>query len=385
MKTLFLICRILFLLVAIAVFGLALGTMVGAVPFFGSIGGYIVLGWYRVFIPAVTAVFLAILILFFVKHKVLNLISAVFLVAAIVISCVCLSSVIMTFGEAGADVDVLKSYSAKTDECVKVDTHVYAAGADGDVTLDVYYTDGAADRPIIVYVHGGGWISGSKADHVYYSRIYAREGYVAVNVDYDLSTADRHLSATCEAQICQALAWLKTHAANYGGNPDKLYLTGDSAGGNLALDVAYKINDGVYATATDVTLPKIAAVAVTYPVADPAMFWANEDMVLGRYAKNMCESYTGTTPAEDMAAYDAITPGKYINAFTPPTMIIVGKADTMVQPEMSYALYDSLQAKGIDSRLVALPYLNHGFDGLDGSVGSQGVLSLTLQWFAQHQ
>ena len=385
MKALGVVVRILILLVAIALFGLALGTMVGEVPFFGSIASYIVLGWYRVFIPAVVAVFLAVVVLFFVKRKWLNLVSAALLVATITLSCVCLAGVIMTFGEEGVKVDVLKSYDAKTSDDIIVTTKVYTTSANGEVSMDIYHIEGQEHCPVIVYIHGGGWISGSKEDHSYYSRMYAEKGYVAISVDYDLSNETQHLAATCEEQLTEALACVATDIGDYGGDADKVYLTGDSAGGNLALELAYKIASGVYVESGGVALPHIKAVAVTYPVAYPAMFWENDDMVLGKYAKNMCEQYAGTTPQEDASLYAEITPSNHIDAFAPPTMIIVGKHDTMVQPEQSYNLYDALQAKGVDSRLVALPYLNHGFDGQDGSVGSQGVLALTLQWFEQHK
>lgn len=385
MKVFRAIIRIFFLIVAIGLLALSIGTLVPKTPFFGSIAAYITMGWYRVFIPATAALFLAVIIFFLVKRKWLNLLSAAFLAATIVICCVCLSSVIMTFREAGAMVDVAKTYSAKIDGDVQVKTVPYATSDTGEAALDVYYReDGKTGKPIVAYIHGGGWTSGDKSDHAYYWRKAAEAGYVAVSIGYDLSDKEHHRVNTCEKQLTAAFAYLNTHAAEYGASCDRLYLTGDSAGGNLALELAYKINDGVYSEWEGVALPKVKAVAVTYPVAYPAVFWHNDDMILGKPSKEMCESYTGTTPEQDEAVYDDITPANYIDAFTPPTMIIVGKCDTMVQPEQSYDLAKALEAAGIENRLVALPYLNHGFDTQNGDVLTQGVLSLLTQWFEAH-
>ena len=385
MKVIAVILRILLLIVALAVLALALGTMVPAIPFVGSIGAYIVLGGYRYFIPAVTACFVLAVILFAIRRKALLLMSAVCLVATVCLSCVCLSSVIMTYGEEGVEVDVTKTYDMRTSADVRLETVSYLAKETGDLLLDVYYVeDEVKDKPVIVYVHGGGWISGSRLDHAYYSRKYAEAGYVAVSIDYTLSTETRHCVDGCEREVTAAFAWVKANIAAYGGSTAKLYVTGDSAGGNLALDVSYKINDEVYTDYEGAALPKVTAVAVTYPVAYPSVFWANDDLVLGSVAKAMCEQYTGTKPEASPEVYDGITPADYIDAFTPPTMVIVGKADTMVQPEQSYDLIAALEKGGIDNRLVAIPYLNHGFDTMDGDINSQGVLALTLAWFAAH-
>jgi len=384
MKILIWIGRIAFVAVAAAALLLTLGTLFVAIPVVGSIGGYITLGAYPVFIPAVLAATLAALILFVFRRKIVYLATTLMLVGALAAVCVALGSVYGTLREAGADVRLLKTYATRNVADVAVDTVLYQS--DGELAMDVYhYADGKTDKPLVVYVHGGGWIGGDKTDHAYYSKVFAREGYVAVSVAYTLSDDGHHMVGTVEKQLSAALAYVKTHAHLWGADPDKLYMTGDSAGGNLALEMAYKINGGVYDQHEGVTLPRVKAVAVTYPVADPALFWQNDDLILGKTAKKMCEQYTGTTPQQNAALYAAITPANFLLADTPPTLILVGEHDTMVQPQGAYDLADALSGAERSHKLVRIPYLNHSFDSFDGSIMSQAVLSLSLDWFAQNE
>ena len=373
------------LVAAVAMLALAIGTLAPAIPFLGSIGGYITVAPAHVVLPLCLAIFVLCLP-FIIRFRrwVYAAVAAVLVVTFVLVS-VGAADVIHAFEDEGAEVGFFRCYNPMRFEEVQVDTAVYTTSSYGDVSLDVYYkADDAADKPVILYVHGGGWTGGSRKDHAYYSRAYAHHGYVAVSVDYDLSDEERHLADSTELQLTHALGWIATNIHRYGGNADALYITGDSAGGNLALEIGYKVADGTYTQANGVALPKARALAVTYPVAYPHVFYANDDLVLGNPSKAMCTAYTGGTPDEIPAVYASICPAEHVDAATPPTMIVVGEADTMVQPIQSYHLAETLTKQGVDNRLVRLPHLNHGFDTMDASIGCQGVLALTLSWFEAH-
>lgn len=131
-------------------------------------------------------------------------------------------------------VDLMAAYTAKG--------HAYAETADkvldipfGDTpaeVLDVYPaqgTDGPA--PVMVYFHGGYWYSRHKDDFRFVPPVFTQKGAMVVVVNYalipDVDLAE--LVRQCEASV----AWVHAHAAEYGGDPDKIYLTGHSAGGHI--------------------------------------------------------------------------------------------------------------------------------------------------------
>ena len=115
--------------------------------------------------------------------------------------------------------------------------------------LDVYTPDGAAPtdrRPVVVYVHGGGWRVGDKANQIADKvNLFTGAGYVFVSVNYRLSPADpstldpgRIKFPDHPDDVAEALAWLDGHIAEYGGDPTRLLPIGHSAGAHLIALVA---------------------------------------------------------------------------------------------------------------------------------------------------
>ena len=86
--------------------------------------------------------------------------------------------------------------------------------------------------PVYVYFHGGGWTSGDKDTLTKYCASQARHGMVVVNVNYRRATRFRMTHIMHDADA--ALAWVRTHIAEYGGDPDRIVLGGDSAGGQIS-------------------------------------------------------------------------------------------------------------------------------------------------------
>ncbi len=103
--------------------------------------------------------------------------------------------------------------------------------------LDVWRTkDAPADRPAILYVHGGGFRILSKDTHWIMALMFARAGYVVFNVDYSL--APKHPFPDGVRDVSRAFAWVAKHAREHGADPSKIVLAGESAGGNLVTALA---------------------------------------------------------------------------------------------------------------------------------------------------
>ena len=384
-KTLALIGCIILLVLATIVFLFSIGTVFTALPFIGSIANIITVGWLHLWLPLCAVLFLIGLGLCLANRKkpahwVDLALSVVSLAATVFFLC--------------ENASALRQYGVKPNvflskedlSAVRVETYPYTQSEYGPVYLDAYYTeDGKVDKPVMIYIHGGGWIQGSRETHAYYSKVFANHGYVAFALEYDLSSPERHLAESTELQITEAFAWVKNHAADFGGDITRLCVAGGSAGGNLALELSYKINAGIYQTAADGTeLPTVRAASVTFPAASVVALYNNDDPVLGNVVHNMAASYTGCSPEENPALYDSLAPANAITASTPPTNIVLGAGDVIVPPKETYELDTALEKAGIAHQTVTIPYANHGFDAADGNMSCCAYLDLSLRWFEQY-
>lgn len=113
----------------------------------------------------------------------------------------------------------------------------YRDGGLREHTLDVYRPAvRTGPLPVVLYVHGGGFRMLSKDSHWLMGLAYARRGFVVFNISYRL--APRHKFPAAVEDAAAALAWVWQHAADYGGDRDRLVLAGESAGGNLVTTLA---------------------------------------------------------------------------------------------------------------------------------------------------
>ena len=117
---------------------------------------------------------------------------------------------------------------------VRITEVPYAAveGVDPErLSLDVYVREGLADAPVILYVHGGGWRRGSKAQALFKPAVLAPAGYLFASMNYRFRP-----EASLEEMamdLAAATVWLRDHAAKYGGDPERIFLMGHSAGAHL--------------------------------------------------------------------------------------------------------------------------------------------------------
>jgi acetyl esterase/lipase len=149
----------------------------------------------------------------------------------------------------GADATSTSPTEVRT-ECGSAHTYVYAQHpgvAAGLNSLDVHIppagADGCRDRPVVVWVHGGGWTAGDKADDVADKvQLFNGAGYVFVSVNYRLTDRSRQPPSpqypVHDQDVADAVAWIVNHATEIGGARDELALVGHSAGGGIVAAVA---------------------------------------------------------------------------------------------------------------------------------------------------
>ncbi|MFI8632335.1 alpha/beta hydrolase fold domain-containing protein [Microbacterium sp. NPDC077663] len=255
---------------------------------------------------------------------------------------------------------------------------------DGEpLELDLYRPVETEDpAPVVVYVHGGGWIIGDKAAQSSNLEWFAEQGYLAAGINYTLATEDHATWDTAMPQVACGLGWLAEHAAEYGGDPDRIFVYGESAGGALTLGTSYALAAGELEPWCDTEIPSIRAVAAQVPAVDPVSFYDNDDDVLGDWSREMVSHYLGGTPSEHPDRVAVVSPINYLDpAVTPPTLVFTSESDHLVPVAGVDEFISEATDAGIDLTVVRRNFSDHTVDLQYGGIPNQLVLQLMDRHF----
>jgi acetyl esterase len=161
----------------------------------------------------------------------------------------------------------------------------YTDSGDKQHLLDVYRpADAQEPLPVVMYIHGGGFRILSKDSHWGMGLAYAKRGYVAFLVNYRLAPKHRYPAAV--EDVAAALLWIVKHAAEYGGDPSRIILAGESAGANLATSLAlmtsYRREEPFARAVFDANIRPQAVIAKCgmHQVSDPQRFFKRKQLPL---------------------------------------------------------------------------------------------------------
>jgi acetyl esterase/lipase len=387
METVRKLIRILFTFIILVMLLISLGTLIPAIPAFGSVSNFITVAYMHLWLPLCGFMFLLSLILsgsWNNKNGIWKL-NAVMAMVSLLISGFLVIYAAFTLRMNKLD---FVFWPEKEDVSgVNVETFTYAESERGPVDLNVYYVDdGKTDKPVMVYIHGGGWVQSDKTAHTYYSDVFAKNGYVVVSMDYDLSSEELHLAGFTENQVAEAFGWVRDNISRFGGKAEDLFVTGGSAGASMALNISYRINSGDIAATTDgIALPRIKAVSVNFPACSMEEMFHNDDLILGKMAHRMTYSYTGCSPEQDPALYESLDPITHVTKQIPATCIFYGTHDTLVPQEAMAQLARKLGEMDLPVWTVAIPYGNHMYDMVEGGFGCRAYLEGSLRWFEENR
>lgn len=145
---------------------------------------------------------------------------------------------------------------------------------------------------------------------------------------------------------------------------------GESAGGTLALLAAYSVGDAALPPSCPAPDSSVKAVVGLYPATDLVAGW--HDNSLGGYTRDAVEKFTGGTPGTAADAYRIASPVSYVRGKLPPTLLVHGEHDALVDPEtQTVRLSVKLEAAGVPQELITLPMTDHGYDFQWGGWGTQ--------------
>jgi acetyl esterase/lipase len=192
--------------------------------------------------------------------------------------------------------------------------------------LDIYRPQGARGAPVVVFFYGGNWDSGGRDMYFFVASALARRGIVTVIPDYRLYPDVKFPGFVQDS--ARAVAWVKSHAADYGGDPRRLFIMGHSAGAHIAAMLAL---DGQWLRAagldSDRDIRGWIGISGPYdflPLTDPKLI----DIFHGA-------NQTGSQP---------IT---FAHRGAPPALLLVSDKDTIVKPANTQRLAATLRADGV--------------------------------------
>jgi acetyl esterase/lipase len=239
---------------------------------------------------------------------------------------------------------------------VRLTRDVTYATVDGkDLKLDIYEpATKDRERPVVVYIHGGGWFGGDKSKGAHYLIPCAQAGYVGFSINYRLS-GEAHFPAQiydCKA----AIRWVRKHAAEYGGDGARIGVFGMSAGGHLVALLgtsngvkALEGNEGVTGVSSNVQ-----AICDWFGPADLT------GKGMGSDARGMVARFLGAKPQDAPDVAKAASPVTYIDRTDPPFLIIHGVKDPLVPIAQSRVFRDRLAAAKVSVQLIEVPGGKHG-------------------------
>ncbi|MEO6387161.1 MAG: alpha/beta hydrolase [Croceibacterium sp.] len=202
--------------------------------------------------------------------------------------------------------------------------------------LDVYAPrDSAAGRPVVVFFYGGSWNSGSRSGYAFVGRALAARGFVAIIPDYRLVPEVRYPGFVEDG--ARAVLWARDHAADYGGDPERIVLAGHSAGAYIAAILA---TDDRWLGAEHARLKGLVGLAGPYDFAPFDV--ASSQAAFGQWPH----------PAETQ-------PVTWAGAGDPPALLLTGADDDTVKPRNSEALAAHLRQAGVEADHISYPGVGH--------------------------
>ena len=250
-------------------------------------------------------------------------------------------------------------FISETQGASKKQTFTYFNQGERELELDVFYPETPPPLkgyPLIISLHGGGWIIGNK-DRDLFLRSMTREGYAVASVEYRLSGEAKY-PAQIE-DVRHAAHWLIQHAKDLQLDPNRMVVTGVSAGGHLALLLAFTQDRQLTAGGSNpLPVNAIKAVCAFYPPTDLVDIIPEDRR---NKSNNLVAALLGAPVSERLAAAQNGSPIRHVNKESPPVFLIHGDRDTLVPQAQSELLHTALRSAGVECTLVIYEGAGHGF------------------------
>lgn len=226
-------------------------------------------------------------------------------------------------------------------------------GADGFIPARIYRPGGTGPLPTVLYLHGGGFVIGSIATHDAFCReLCVKVGAVVISVDYRL--APEHAFPAGADDCVAAGRWVVAHIDELGGDPGRIAVAGDSAGGCMASVVSQDLADAGVRLAGQLLLYPLTDVTVDYP--------SRERNGTGYYLDQQSLEFFAKHVVTDFAqlADPRLSPMRHPKlSALPPTVVVTAEFDPLCDQGAAYA--EALETAGVAVTHRCFPGIIHGF------------------------
>ena len=281
---------------------------------------------------------------------------------------VCLSlGLILTLGMASA-----KDAAVAVPEGVEFTQGITYGTADGQaLLLDLAKPKtGTGPFPALVFVHGGGWTGGGRADYRNAMLPYAAHGIVCVSIDYRL-TPKYQFPSQIEDVKC-AVRWVRANAEKYHVDEKRIGAVGGSAGAHLValLGATGSADTWNHSGGNDGQSSAIKMMVCHGIPADLLMGYehaATQHQPEGEAARGMLKAFLGGTPETQKERYLASSPVTHVTKQTPPALLLHGVDDPLVLLEQAETMASTMEKAGASVRLIRIEGGGHGGFGKDAA------------------
>ncbi|MEQ8786685.1 MAG: alpha/beta hydrolase [Pirellulaceae bacterium] len=216
--------------------------------------------------------------------------------------------------------------------------------------LDVYAPAEGKEHPIVVWIHGGGWRKGDKSDVAEKPRAFVEKGYVFVSINYRFFPQVRLQEMT--ADVAQAVRWVHDHGREYGGDPDRIFVMGHSAGAHLAALVS---TDHRYLKQQGLSLSSIkGCVPIDTAVYDVARQIARVEAGEPRRAASYRETFGDGDSQRQLSPVTHAAADKGVPPFL--VMCVADREDAVIQSKL---LVEALEKADVAADLLAAEGKTH--------------------------
>ncbi len=239
-------------------------------------------------------------------------------------------------------------WSVQADAQVTHSNVKYGQAAGEELLLDIHIPDGEGPFPVAIYVHGGGWTGGDKAnpDDAPALEMLSKGGFTWFSINYRL--APKHRWPACQNDVQSAIRWVKANAAHYKGDPSRIVLIGYSAGGQLVTYAATVVDESI----------QVQAVIGFAPATDFVQELPKRGNILGRAQRGLLNRPQELT-MESLGMLEALSPINYVRSGMPPFLIIHGDSDNSVPYAQSLLFQTKMRSNGDRCDILTLPGAPH--------------------------
>lgn len=253
---------------------------------------------------------------------------------------------------------------------VRYTPNIQFAAPDGvPLNMDIYRPEKLGKYPAIVILYGGAWQYGNPKANAEFSRYMAARGYTIFAIDY--RHAPRYRFPAQLDDVRAALDFIRQNAVKYEAQADRIALLGRSAGGHLAMLAAYQPD----------ALP-VRAVVSYYGPFNLTEGYKDPPQPDPLNVRALLVAFLGGTPEQLPQQYIKASPASYVTRKLPPTLLIHGSRDHIVEVRFARDMYQRLQAVGTTSVLLEIPWAEHAFDAIFSGTSNQLALYYTERFLA---